>query len=50
MRQNGQNVEAIADLSGLGRTRPGLALAMAIFMFAMAGIPEYRSIWRSICS
>ena len=39
MRQNGQNVEAIADLSGLGRTRPGLALALGIFMFAMAGIP-----------
>src|ERR1700693_2622339 len=39
MRQNGQNVEAIADLSGLGRTRPGLALALGIFMFALAGIP-----------
>jgi NADH-quinone oxidoreductase subunit N len=39
MRQNGKNVEAIADLSGLGRTRPGLALALGIFMFALAGIP-----------
>ena len=25
--------------SGLSRTQPGLALALAIFMFAMAGIP-----------
>ena len=35
----GQPVETIASLSGLSRTRPGLALAMAIFMFSLAGIP-----------
>ena len=29
----------IASLSGLSRTRPGLALALAIFMFSLAGIP-----------
>ena len=39
MRQRGQMVEGIADLSGLGRTQPGLALALGIFMFALAGIP-----------
>ncbi|MGE5268645.1 MAG: NADH-quinone oxidoreductase subunit NuoN [Thiohalocapsa sp.] len=39
MRRQGQMVEAIADLSGLGRTQPGLALALGIFMFALAGIP-----------
>src|SRR5207244_3144167 len=39
MRQKGQMLEGIADLSGLGRSQPGLALALAIFMFAMAGIP-----------
>jgi NADH-quinone oxidoreductase subunit N len=39
MRQNGQMLEGIADLSGLGRTQPGLALALGIFMFALAGIP-----------
>ena len=39
MRQNGKMVEGINDLSGLSRTQPGLALALAIFMFAMAGIP-----------
>jgi NADH-quinone oxidoreductase subunit N len=39
MRQKGQMVEEIADLSGLGRTQPGLALALGIFMFALAGIP-----------
>ena len=35
----GQPVEAIAALSGLSRTRPALAAAMAIFMFSLAGIP-----------
>jgi NADH-quinone oxidoreductase subunit N len=39
MRQNGQMLEGIGDLAGLGRTRPGLALALGIFMFALAGIP-----------
>ncbi len=39
MRRNGQMAEGIADLAGLARTQPGLALALAIFMFAMAGVP-----------
>ena len=39
MRAKGVAVEGIDDLKGLARTRPGLALAMAIFMFSMAGIP-----------
>ena len=39
MRRDGQMLEGISDLSGLGRTRPGLAMALGIFMFALAGIP-----------
>ncbi|MGQ0664294.1 MAG: NADH-quinone oxidoreductase subunit NuoN [Pseudomonadota bacterium] len=39
MRQQGQMVERIADLSGLARTQPLVAAALAISMFAMAGIP-----------
>jgi NADH-quinone oxidoreductase subunit N len=35
----GQPVETIASLSGLSRSRPGLALAMMIFMLSLAGIP-----------
>ena len=34
-----QPIESIASLSGLSRTRPMLALAMAMFMFSLAGIP-----------
>ncbi|MEH3037746.1 MAG: NADH-quinone oxidoreductase subunit NuoN [Sphingomonas adhaesiva] len=36
---DGQPVETIASLAGLSRTRPGLAAAMAMFMFSLAGIP-----------
>ncbi|MFT8242747.1 NADH-quinone oxidoreductase subunit NuoN [Roseomonas sp. BN140053] len=39
MRRGGRSVEGVDDLAGLGRTDPGMALAMAIFMFSMAGIP-----------
>jgi NADH-quinone oxidoreductase subunit N len=35
----GHPVETLASLAGLSRSRPGLALAMAIFMFSLAGIP-----------
>jgi NADH-quinone oxidoreductase subunit N len=35
----GKAVENIESLSGLSITRPGLALAMAVFMFSLAGIP-----------
>ncbi|PCJ60387.1 MAG: NADH-quinone oxidoreductase subunit NuoN [Rhodospirillaceae bacterium] len=39
MRKKGRITEEISDLAGLAKTNPGLALAMAIFMFSMAGIP-----------
>ncbi|MBK1656717.1 NADH-quinone oxidoreductase subunit NuoN [Paracraurococcus ruber] len=39
MRRQGRAVEGVEDLAGLGRTDPGMALWMAIFMFSMAGIP-----------
>ncbi len=39
MRRRGEMVEDITDLSGLARTQPPLALALAIFLFALSGIP-----------
>jgi NADH-quinone oxidoreductase subunit N len=42
---DGQPVEEIASLSGLSQTRPGLAAAMAIFMFSLAGIPPLFGFW-----
>ena len=41
MRRRGTPLEQVADLSGLARTDPMLALAMAVFMFSMAGIPPF---------
>jgi len=42
---DGRPVETIAALSGLSRTRPGLAAAFAIFMFSLAGIPPLFGFW-----
>ncbi|MCZ6605529.1 MAG: NADH-quinone oxidoreductase subunit NuoN [Alphaproteobacteria bacterium] len=39
MRRQGRMVEDIADLAGLSRTNLPMAIALAIFMFSMAGIP-----------
>jgi NADH-quinone oxidoreductase subunit N len=36
---DGAPLESIAALSGLSRSRPGLAAALAMFMFSLAGIP-----------
>ena len=41
----GEPVESIDSLSGLSRTRPGLAAAMAVFMFSLAGIPPLFGFW-----
>ena len=39
MRRHDAMVENISDLAGLSRSQPLMALALAIFMFSMAGIP-----------
>ncbi len=39
MRRKGRAVEKIADLSGLAANDPMLAMALAVFMFSLAGIP-----------
>jgi NADH-quinone oxidoreductase subunit N len=39
MRRQGRMLEEIEDLGGLSRSQPGLAMALAIFMFALSGIP-----------
>ena len=39
MRREGRMVEEIADLAGLSKTHPMVALALAVFMFSMAGLP-----------
>ncbi len=44
-RADGVAVELLTDLSGLSKVRPGLAAAMAIFMFSLAGIPPLLGFW-----
>jgi len=39
LRRRGQSLEEIDDFAGLGRDQPMLALATAVFMFSLAGIP-----------
>jgi len=44
----GNPVESIASLSGLSRTRPGLAAALAMFMFSLAGVPPLLGFWPKV--
>jgi NADH-quinone oxidoreductase subunit N len=41
----GRPIETIDSLSGLSQTRPAFALAFAIFMFSLAGIPPLFGFW-----
>ena len=41
MRRRGRALEQISDLAGLSRTDPAMALAMAVFMWSMAGLPPF---------
>ena len=41
----GNPVEDIASLAGLSQSRKGLAAAIAIFMFSLAGIPPLMGFW-----
>lgn len=41
----GRQVESIASMAGMSRTRPALAAAFAIFMFSLAGIPPLFGFW-----
>jgi NADH-quinone oxidoreductase subunit N len=45
MRQQGRAVEGISDLAGLSKSHPMMAVALAIFMFSMAGIPPLAGFW-----
>jgi NADH-quinone oxidoreductase subunit N len=43
--EEGRPLEAIADLSGLSRTRPALAWCLMVMMFSLAGIPPLFGFW-----
>lgn len=43
--ENGAPVESITAMAGLSKTRPMLALALAMVMFSLAGIPPLFGFW-----
>src|SRR5688572_20662023 len=43
--QDGEPIEAIADMAGLSRTRPALAWCLMALMFSLAGIPPLFGFW-----
>lgn len=43
--EDGQPVESLSSLSGLSTRRPAFAVAIAIFMFSLAGIPPLLGFW-----
>ena len=42
---DGRQVESIPAFAGLSRRRPGLAAALAVFLFSLAGIPPLFGFW-----
>jgi len=40
-----QQIEAVEELAGLGRTRPAMAAALAVCMFSLAGLPPAAGLW-----
>ncbi len=42
---DGAPIDEMDRLAGLSKTRPGLAAALAIFMFSLAGIPPMLGFW-----
>ncbi|MFC0683790.1 NADH-quinone oxidoreductase subunit NuoN [Novosphingobium clariflavum] len=43
--EHGNQVEDLSKMAGLSRTRPGLALGLAMIMFSLAGIPPMFGFW-----
>jgi NADH-quinone oxidoreductase subunit N len=45
MKRRDIMVETVPDLAGLSRSQPGMALALLLFMFSLAGIPPLAGFW-----
>jgi len=45
LRRNGKPIETIGDLDGAGRTAPLAALAMAVLLFSLSGLPPTGGFW-----
>ncbi len=45
LARDDREVEDVDDLAGLGRSRPLIALSLAVFMFSLTGIPPLAGFW-----
>jgi NADH-quinone oxidoreductase subunit N len=45
LRRNGQPLETVADLNGLSKQKPAIALGLLILIFSVAGIPPAAGFW-----
>ena len=46
--RDGEQKETFADIAGLSKTRPLLALTMFVFMFSLAGVPPMLGFWAKL--
>jgi len=45
LSRGAKQVDTVDDLAGVGRSHPGIGLAVAVFMFSLAGIPPLAGFW-----
>jgi NADH-quinone oxidoreductase subunit N len=45
LRRDGRPMETLADISGLSRARPGMALALTVLSFSFLGLPPFSGFW-----
>ena len=45
LRRDGRPMETLADISGLVRVKPGMALALTVLSFSFLGLPPFSGFW-----
>jgi NADH-quinone oxidoreductase subunit N len=45
LKRDGKPMETLADISGLFRVRPGMALALTVLSFSFLGLPPFSGFW-----
>ena len=48
LARHGQERDRFVDLAGLFQRRPGMAVAMTLFLFALAGLPGTAGLWAKV--
>jgi NADH-quinone oxidoreductase subunit N len=45
LRRDGRPMETLASISGLSRSKPGIALALTVLSFSFLGLPPFSGFW-----